>query len=180
MPARLRAVIVAGVLLLASGPAYATSPDQASDIEVKAALIFNFAKFTDWPEIAPADPIVICVLGDEPVARGLGELTRGETIGRHAVEVRAIASANGKACHVLFVSAHAGSFADTLGLFRDAPTLTVSDANRFAASGGVIELFVASGRMRFAVNVDAAERSHLKLSSHLLGLAKIVKDVHAQ
>jgi hypothetical protein len=66
-----------------------------------------------------------------------------------------------------------------LGSIKTLPVLTVSDGERFSEAGGIIELYIDGGRIRFAINVDAAERSGLRLSSRLLGLAKIMRDRHA-
>ena len=63
---------------------------------------------------------------------------------------------------------------------RTLPVLTVSDGKGFAQAGGIIELYVEGGRMRFAINVDATARSGLRLSSRLLGLAKVIRDGHVQ
>ena len=70
--------------------------------------------------------------------------------------------------------------ADGLDAIRTLPVLTVSDGKGFASAGGIIELYVEDGRMRFAINVDAAERTRLRISSRLLGLAKVVRDRHVQ
>ncbi len=67
-----------------------------------------------------------------------------------------------------------------LAEIKTLPVLTVSDGKGFSLAGGIIELYVEGGRMRFAINVDAAERSGLRLSSRLLGLAKIVRNGHVQ
>ena len=67
-----------------------------------------------------------------------------------------------------------------LDAIRTLPVLTVSDGKGFSQAGGIIELYVEGGRMRFAINVDAAERSGLRLSSRLLGLAKVIRDGHVQ
>jgi hypothetical protein len=70
--------------------------------------------------------------------------------------------------------------AERLGSLKTLPVLTVSDRKGFAESGGIIELYVDGGRVRFAINVDAVERSGLRLSSRLLGLAKVIRDPHVQ
>lgn len=86
-----------------------------------------------------------------------------------------------RACQVLFIAGRDdGRVSALLEQAAGSPVLTVSDADRFAAGGGTIQLFVEGGRMRFAVNVDAAQRSKVRLSSRLLGLAKVVRDTHVQ
>jgi uncharacterized protein DUF4154 len=156
--------------------------DAASDVEVKAAFLYNFAKFTQWPALAAGTPLVLCVLGDDAVGAALNGTIHGQQIDGHGLEVRRLGTdISAQSCHVLFA---AGSeirrASPTLDSVRLLPILTVSDASGFAQTSGMIELFVEGGHMRFAVNVDSVQRSGLHLSSRLLGLAKIVGSAHAQ
>ncbi|HZP47412.1 MAG TPA: YfiR family protein [Vicinamibacterales bacterium] len=164
----------------AAAPLGAVGGEQASDVDVKAAFLFNFAKFTNWPDLAGAAPIQLCVVGDEPIGSALAQLTRGQTIDQHPVVVRTGDVASPVPCHLLFLSSRVHDVAAVIDLRRALPILTVGDGDRFTAAGGMIQLFVESSRMRFAINVDAVQRAHLKISSRVLGLAKIVKDDHAQ
>jgi YfiR/HmsC-like len=156
--------------------------DHAPDADLKAAFVVNFTKFADWSSLAPDSPIVMCVVGDEPVAAALAAITRGQQIGGHPIQLLRLPAPPPPApCHVLWVPATAVPAAgEMLRTVRDRLVLTVSDAARFALSTGIIELYVDNGRMRFAINVTAAQRSHLKLSSRLLGLARIVRDDDGQ
>jgi hypothetical protein len=166
--------------LLTTGRVSAVVGAQVDTTDVKAAYVYNFAKFAEWPEFAPNDPIILCVLDDPQLAMALSVMTRGQHIGAHRLEVRTVGSVDGQACHILYVSTRAGELAPIFQVLRGTPTLTVGDTQGFAASGGMIELFADGDRMRFAVNVAAVQRSALKLSSRLLGLARIVKDDRAQ
>jgi hypothetical protein len=175
------AFAVALILATASGHAEQKSaaPDDVTlNVAVKAAFLFNFAKFTDWPAVASAAPFVLCVVGNEAVAGALAETVRGQNIGGHPLDVaRPLDGATWRACHLLFVAdAEARRSSAGLSAIKAAPVLTISDSKGFAQSGGIIELYVDAGRMRFAINVDAAERSGLHLSSRLLGLANVVRD----
>ena len=158
------------------------APDVAPDVAVKAAFLFNFAKFAEWPALPAGAPIVVCIVGDDGIAAALVDTVRGQNISGHALEVRRPQdSAAWRACHLLFIAdAEARRSAGGLGAIRTLPVLTVSDGKGFSQAGGIIELYVEGGRMRFAINVDAAERSGLRLSSRLLGLAKIIRDGHVQ
>jgi hypothetical protein len=150
----------------------------ALDVAVKTAFIYNFAKFAEWPALVPGVPIVVCIVGDDGIGAAFVETVRGRSINGHALELgRPKDSAGWPGCHVLFV-AEAQIRQSTSGLtaVRTAPVLTVSDNRGFAESGGIIELYVESGRMRFAINMDAVERSGLRLSSRLLGLARVIRD----
>ena len=157
-----------------------TGGDQRSTIDAKAAVVYNFAKFVEWPGLAPDAPIIICVVGDDRFSTALTGVARGPKIEGHAIEVHAIATPNGHACHMLFISTHAHDAAQALDMVKDGLTLTVGDAGRFAGGGGMIEILDDRDRMRFAINVNAVQRSQLKVSSRLLGLATIVRDEHAR
>jgi len=154
--------------------------EQTADVDVKAAFLLNFAKFTDWPEIAYSDPLVLCVLDDARLAGSLFAIARGQFIDRHRIDVRAVNSTDIQPCHLLFISSRTREVATALQRVKGLPVLTVSDTPRFDGSGGIIEFFIDQYRMRFAIDVDAARRSHLNLSSRLLGLARIVHDDHVQ
>jgi hypothetical protein len=168
---------VALVLTLLLTPAVARGQAAAaSDVAVKAAFIFNFAKFTEWPALPPAAPINICIAGDEPMAVALAQTVREQKIGGHGLAVvRPVDSTAWPDCQVLFIAANATVSAAVLDALRPLPVLTVSDRKGFSQTGGVIELYLEAGRMRFAINVDAAEDAGLRLSSRLLALARVVR-----
>ena len=176
-----RLIGAAIVLAWTAAPAYAQT---ASESDLKAAFVYNFAKFTEWPPdaLSPGSQLVLCVSGDRFVEFALARLVNGRSIESHRLVVRELNDDGaGQSCHVLYVSSTArkrlDQFPNWIGTF---PVLTVSDASAFADDGGVAELFVENGRMRFAVNVDAAQRSKLRISSRLLSLAKIVRDDYVQ
>ncbi len=145
---------------------------------IKAAILFNLAKFATWPESAFGaidTPVRICVLGRDPFGAALESLN-GKQIGARKLVTTAITDLdNAAACHVLFVSA---SEADRLTTVLDAvaglPVLTVADFNKFASAGGIVGLTEADDRSRIEVNVGAANRAGVKLSSKLLRLAETV------
>ena len=165
---------------IALGSTAAAQGVSASDL--KAAFLFNFAKFAEWPSLAPDAPVTVCVFGDDRVAKSLSENVRGQSVETHLVSVvRLPGDVPTRSCQVLFVTGpDARRSAALVEEAAPAPVLTVSDNTRFAETGGMVELFFESGRMRFAVNVDAVQRSRVRLSSRLLGLAKIVRNPHAQ
>ena len=172
-----------GALTAVAGPVRAVADaDVTSDVAVKAAFLYNFAKFTQWPALPPATPLVLCVLGDDAVGDALADTIRGQQINGHGLEVRRLSTdVSAHPCHVLFAAGsevrRASQMLDSVRLL---PILTVSDGGGFAQASGMIELFVEGGHMRFAVNVDSVQRSGLHLSSRLLGLARIVGSAHAQ
>jgi hypothetical protein len=176
-------IALAATLMTATGiAAVGAQTPTASDVAVKAAFLYNFAKFAEWPKLAASAPIVVCVVGDDGIAAVLVDTMSGKSINGHALEIsRPQEGGTWQTCSVLFVAdAERRRSAVGLNRIRTLPILTVSDGKNFSQAGGIIELYVEDGRMRFAINVDAAERSGLHLSSRLLGLAKVVRDNHVE
>ena len=176
---RLWPCLVAASLMLGFAPAlWAQS---ASEPVLKAAFLYNFAKFAEWPgDAAPVDPLTICVHGDAAIADALDETVKGRTVDGRKTAVVRVKPDGFRACHVLYLAGLSPKRGqEIVDELKGAPVLTVSDREQFARSGGIAALFVEQGRMRFAINVEAAQRCRLRISSRLLSLAKIVKDEHA-
>jgi hypothetical protein len=176
---RLR-VAIASIVLFGLGAATANT-QTATEPALKAAFIYNFAKFTEWPQdsLRPGAPLVLCVAEDRPVERALEDATRDRQVDGHPLVAKEIdLSGPIGSCHVLYFDAAVDRKRATTAVDRlkGVRTLTVSDLDRFAESGGCASLFVEGGRMRFAVNLDAVQRAGLHLSSRLLTVAKIVKE----
>jgi hypothetical protein len=179
-PLPLACLAIVAAFIAAPGAAARTSADASS--VVKAAFLYNFAKYTEWPALPSGAPIVACVVGDDGIASSLVDTVRGQKISGHAIEVRrGQGSATWPVCHLLFIAdTETKRSAGGLSGIRTLPVLTVSDGRSFAEAGGIIELYVEGGLMHFAINLDAADRAGLRLSSRLLGLAKIVRNGDAQ
>jgi hypothetical protein len=175
-------IALAATLIAAPGIAADNGTDAAPDVAVKAAFLYNFAKFTEWPALPAGAPIAVCIVGDDGIAAALVETVRGQHISGHTLEVwRPQESTAWPVCQLLFITdAETRRSAGGLGGIKTLPVLTVSDGKGFSQAGGIIELYVEGGRMRFAINVDAVERSGLRLSSRLLGLAKVIRNGHVQ
>jgi hypothetical protein len=176
---RLAGLGLASALLAAQAtPAFGT--DAAPGVAVKAALVFNFVKFTEWPALAAGAPIVACVANDDDIASALAAVTDAAAVSGHKIVVSPREmDASWDGCHVLFVGEREMKhFVAVAPALRTKPVLTVSDAKGFSTKDGIIELYLEEGRMRFAVNVDAADRAGLRLSSRLLGLSRVVRDGH--
>jgi hypothetical protein len=164
------AVLVAFVLLLGG-----VGAQSVTAAELKAAYLFNFAQFVEWPALAaPAGtPLALCVVQDN------GERTvKGRTASGRGLTVKLLnPGATFPTCHVLYLTgANLQRSLDGIETAKSLFVLTVSDTARFAQTGGIVELFTEDSRMRFAVNVDALQRAQIRLSSRLLTLAKIVHD----
>ena len=141
---------------------------------LKAAFVYNFARFTNWPDGWPAsEPFVICVLGDA-VADELERVVKGRQLAAHAIMVsRSTPGGPHRACHLLYITGIPSSQAAPMvaGL-RDAPVLTISDIDGFNDGGGMAQLFFERGQLRFSIRLDPVKRARLQISSKLIVLAK--------
>jgi hypothetical protein len=175
-------IALVSTLIGASGAEAVDGPDARSEVTVKAAFLYNFAKFAEWPTLQPGAPIAVCIIGDDAVATAFSRTVHGLNISGHALDVSEPSDgAAWSGCHLLFIADGDMQRAATgLSALKTLPVLTVSDAKGFSRTDGIIELYVEDGRMRFAINVDAAERSGLHLSSRLLGLARLVRSNRGQ
>lgn len=174
---RIAALCVIAALLVPMGIAADTRGRQAGEeAAVKAAFLYNFVKFTEWKELSPNAPIVVCVVADRALWTAMVDAVKGQQIGGRTLDVRQPAGgAAWSDCQVLFVGGAAvRRSSSALNNIRTRPVLTVSDAEAFAQDDGIIEFYREADRMRFAINVEAANRAGLRISSRLLGLAKIV------
>jgi len=131
---------------------------EAQDVAaVKAAFVYNFAKFTEWPGLASGVPLVVCIAGDNAMAAALAGTVRGQNIGGHTLDVTSPQDRDTwQGCQVLFAAdSEVGRSGERLDALKTLPVLTVSDAKGFSEAGGIIELYLDDGRMRFAINVEA-------------------------
>jgi uncharacterized protein DUF4154 len=167
-----------GLLLLLAGSQMSRA-QVIDEYRVKAAFLYNFAKFVEWPASSfknATDPIIICVLGN-PFGDRLENTVNGKEIEGRRLIVRQISDISEAAgCHILFVATGKKRMADLLGSVKASPILTIGEAVNFAESGGVIGFKLESGKVRLQINIYAAERAHLLVSSKLLGLAEIVNE----
>jgi YfiR/HmsC-like len=170
-PARFTCAITALLLLIG----VVCLAQDVTEPALKAAFIYNFAKFTNWPDEVPnAQPFVMCVLGDTAVGDALERTVSGRVIDGHPVVTsRVDAAASKRGCHILYVSGVTASEAGTLvaGL-RDGPVLTISDIAGFTDVGGIAQFFFDQGQLRFRIRLESAKRARLQISSKLLTLAK--------
>lgn len=153
-------------------------PISLTEYQVKAAYLYNFAKFVEWPpEALPeGQPFVIGILGQDPFGSILDEAVAGKTVRDRRIVVKRYAKVDEAAeANILFISDSEGeNVFRILKRLGQAPILTVSDLGRFADEGGMVQLVMDQNRVRFAINVAAVERAGLKPSSQLLKLARIV------
>jgi hypothetical protein len=172
--AGLLAVIAAG-----TGMARAQEAVAPTEYEVKAAFLYNFAKFVEWPaEAFPATntPITIGIVGKNPFDGVLERSVRNKAIrGRDLIVQQMSSGADPafKRCHIIFISAgEKGRFAEILENLKDTHALTVSEADGFLKSGGMVNFVMEGKKVRFEINDAAAAKAGVRISSKLLNLAK--------
>lgn len=157
-------------VLVLTAAALVHAQDVPLEYQIKAAFLLNFARFVTWPQGAQQGPLTICVAVDNPFGDVLNETLGNETVHGRPLTSRVIVQPE-RGCHVLFVpnTAEARPF---LRAARGSPTLTVGEAPTFLAEGGIIKLVLEEGTVRFEISPEAAEESDLRISSHLLRLAR--------
>lgn len=167
------------VLLLAATIQSTAQDNPPSEYQVKAAFLYTFAKFIDWPPSSFASrqsPFAICILGSDPFGAAIDDTLRGKTVEEHPVVIeRAKEPSDVRHCQIVFISSsEKHRLAEILMALQGANVLIVGESERFADSGGTVQLLLEQNHIRFAINTDAAESSGLRISSKLLALAKVV------
>jgi len=168
-------------LLVCAGVLRAQS---ASEYEIKAAFLYKFASFVQWPAALPgappaaAHPMCIGVLGADRFGSSLDQIVRGKLVGGRAFTVeRWHLPDQALHCEIVFISSSEQSrIGEILSIFRNKPVLTVSEVPGFCERGGLINLKVVDSAVRFEINAAAGERVGLRFSSKLLSLAMSVPE----
>ncbi len=159
----------------------AQTPGPAFDeYQVKAAFLYNFAKFVEWPPgtfTNSTDPIGICIVGQNPFGSTLENMVQGKKVGDRPFTVRQLPNAQQAIhCQILFIGA--AEWKRTRALLdelKNPGVLTVGETDDFTALGGIIAFRLEGTRVRIRVDLQAAERAKLRISSKLLSLAEIAK-----
>lgn len=181
MTSKLLVIAVAAWAVLApveGGLAFGQGP-MTTEYQVKAAFLFHFAQFVEWPPEAfkdRASPIVYCTIGEDPFGGALEASLSGKTLGTRSMVVRHLQQPQEtQDCQVLFIPAEQKkAVAAALAGAAGRPTLTVGESEHFVAEGGMIGFCLDENKIRFEINLKAAEQSKLKISARLLALAKTV------
>lgn len=174
---RLFASACAVLASLAGGVQAQEQPDER---EVKAAFLFKFGSYVQWPDAAfarPDSPIVIAVAAADPVYEHLLQAVAGRTIGRRPVAARRLQKGESLAgVHMVFIGNGAGAWgAELLNQARRRPVLVVTEVDAGVPPGSVINLTLVENRVRFDVSLESAEANGLKLSALLLSVARQVR-----
>ena len=155
--------------------------DQPTENEVKAAYLYQFGKFVDWPEGASANSgndFAICTLGVDPFGRVLDQIISGRSVQGRKVVVKRLSNVNDASdCNILFVgSSEQNRTPEILKAVQGKGILTVGDKEGFVTQGGMIQFQIEQNKVRFEINLPAVERSNLKVSSQLLKVASVVNE----
>ncbi len=152
--------------------------DAEDGLVLKAAFIYNFAKFTHWPEKLPGEqgaPLSLCIAGEDDLADTLGRLKGRLVKGRQLHTQTFKGTQIPGNCHVLYVAASEQKrYRGLVKAVRGQAILTVSELPGFARTGGIVELTRAHGRIRFIINLGLAREAGLEISPRLLALAELV------
>jgi hypothetical protein len=172
--------VVFAMLVLLGIPALRAQQPRASEYQVKATYIYNFARFVAWPATSAAaksDEFALCVLGRDPFGSALDSVVAGEIMDGKAVSVKRVSKPRDAiSCRVLFISSSEDSrLKEILAALDKACVLTVSDMPQFSQRGGMIQFVQESNKIRFEVNLASAENAGLSLSSELLKVAITVR-----
>ena len=152
-----------------------------NEYQVKAAFLYSFAKFVEWPPQTYPDhtaaAVTICILGQDPFGSFLNDAVRGKMVGERPLAVYRLANLREAGeCQILFIAASERSrMPAVLASVSNPGLLTVGDTPEFASQGGIIGLQRDGDRIRLQVNLPAAEKAKLRISSRVLSLATIVR-----
>jgi hypothetical protein len=168
------------LILLVHGrwePAHAQTT--AEEYQIKAAFLFHFAQLASWPAGAlngADNSLNLCIFDDEPHRQELQAVIEGKSVGARVLHLRLLSSTqNAQGCNILFLSRdELRHQAATLKPLRGLPVLTVGESTEFLSDGGMIRFHLVDEKIRFDINLGAAESSHLTISSRLLLLASSV------
>jgi hypothetical protein len=184
--------------MAATAPKAVADSTPSQEYQVKAAFLYNFLQFVDWPEEKFADsnePIIIGVIGNDPFGNAFEPIVSKKVKGRAVVikrfngleelkksvekdKLREIETLT--KCHLLFIcSSEQKNLKEIIDTVKDHSVLTVGEMEGFLESGGIINWFVEEKKIRFEINTAAAERAKLKIRSNLLRLAKRVVEKDA-
>lgn len=156
---------------------WAPLAQSADEYEVKAAFLYKFASFVVWPPASGTGSLCIGVIGQDPFGPSLDRMVQGKTVDGRPFRIRRFKTGeNVDGCEIVFVSMserrHLPSILDTL---KREPVLTVGDVPEFCESGGVVALRLEGDHIHLQINLEAAERANLQLSSKLLNLASVIR-----
>jgi hypothetical protein len=167
------------VIVASAGLIEAVGPGAPSEYQVKAAFLYNFAKFVEWPARAfpsPSAPFTFCIVGADPFGQDLEQTINNETVGGREIAIRRLKRVEREPCHIVFISAsERETVPQILAILKSSSALTVSEFDSFIRIGGMVNLYMEDDRIRFEISIMPAENAGLRISSKLLKLAKLAR-----
>ena len=180
MRSRLPTAVLICLALIALPRADEPQAPPSLEHQVKIAFLFNFAKFVDWPDgvfKSPQSPLNLGLIGNDAFCREVEVALQGKVVNGRPLVVRRLHAADaGNGVEILFVSPAEPEPQRILAGLGAAPILTVGDAQEFAHQGGMINFRMEDNKVRFEINLEAARRTGLKISSRLLAVALVFHD----
>jgi len=184
-PSRLQiaAYILGAFVALVGGDRVSAQSIPLSEYEAKAAFLYHFAQFVEWPPNEAfkdaTSPLTYCTIGEDPFHGSLDAALNGKKVGERSLRVLHLKlTQDFQGCHVVFLgTSEKKSIPIALSSLKGKPVLTVGETEHFAEDGGMIGFCLEDNKIRFEINLDAAETARLKISSRLLSLAKLVVGV---
>lgn len=172
----LLAVCLLGVCTEATGANNAADP-AVTEYQVKALYLYYFAKFVDWPQNTFANktsPIIIGIIGDVSFGNLVEEIAKNKTAQEHPIVIRRLKwSSDLRSCHMLFISTFEHKrFAQISAILHSSPILTITEMEDGVQDKGIMNLIIEGSKVQFEVDIAAAERAQLRISSKLLRMAK--------
>ncbi|OUD13360.1 hypothetical protein TPSD3_11230 [Thioflexithrix psekupsensis] len=155
----------------------------SDDYFLKSTFLLNLVRFIEWPDepMPKPEPLYFCFFGNDSFGTALDNIREKTVRGRELIIRKNIAFFEIKTCHLLFIDA---SKKEELNSILEAtanyPILTVGDTPDFASAGGLVNLINYQGRIMLEINIDAAQRTQLRISSRLLSLARLIEEKRSQ
>jgi len=180
------ALLAVYLLLLARSGQRTSAQTSSEEYRVKAAFIFHFAQLVDWPPGTPTgtdNSLVLCTLGEDPFQGALEGTIAGKAVGNRVIRIRHLGQPQDmQACQILFLGKAQSKHIPLLVTdLHNAPVLTVGETAGFLDAGGMIDFLLEENKVRFEINLEAAESARLKIGSRLLILAEhVVGESHGK
>lgn len=174
--ALLKRSITAGLLALTFAASAQAANIQLAEQKIKAGMIYNFLKYTDWPAANATAPMRVCIFGDDPLGGNLKPM-QGRTVNQRPIAVQAIAAANDAAsCDILLVGAQGQSQWPALrAAIANRPIMTIGEGTDFIRQGGMLAFGHKENRIAVTLNMDAAETAQLNVQPRLLNLVSVTR-----
>jgi len=174
---RLGIIGLCGLMLFLWGSQTLHAQTSMSEYQVKALFLLNFVKYVDWPA-GGSDPITIGILGQDNFDDSLRNAVDGKTVNGRAIAIKHFSLGDSlSGCAILFISASENSqLSEILSKTGSMPILTVGESESFLENGGIINFMLKEGKIHLTINLKAAQKANLQISSKLLSVADVVKE----